>query len=71
MSCQCKWCLEISPKLKSIKAKLDGEDAKFFEEFIGMYLTECEDRDCSEAKLDGSWPGWEWIAEEKKRRFGE
>jgi len=48
--------------------KLKGKDAKLFEEFINKVDTEALDGEVAEAMLTGTWPGWEWIIEERKKR---
>lgn len=49
--------------------KLKGKDRKLFDEFATAKMHSEDDLACAYAKLEGDWPGWEWMKEERKRRF--
>jgi len=42
-------------------AKLRGKDRKLFEEFLIKEACQSDDLGVANAKLDGVWPGWEWM----------
>lgn len=58
-TCKCYWCTVISPKIKQVSDKLQGEDLNAFEFLMNHYGHLDMDLDVAEAKLEGSWPGWE------------
>ena len=66
--CECYSCRVEIPSIKRIKAVLPEDLQKEFETLIGNYYHEQMDHDVAEAKLDGSWPRWEWIKDEKSKR---
>ena len=69
-TCKCEWCAKWSPIVHRIDNKLDGKLKKDFGRLITHFMSEGEDGDVAQAKLDGSWPGWEWLPKEVARRAG-
>jgi hypothetical protein len=57
------------PRYRQILKKLTS--AKAISALSDMLDDNCqlaEDLARAEAKLNGTWPGWDWIIEEKKKR---
>lgn len=59
--CLCDICVRISPMQKCISDALP-EELRIDFAYL-MTRMECAemDLDAAQAKLDGEWPGWEWI----------
>lgn len=51
------------------KLPSDGDRQKL-EEFVGHHLNVEQDNDVAQAKLNGDWPGWEWIKTHPLSEFG-
>jgi len=64
--CQCEWCTTFSPGYQRLKARTHPDDLPFLDEMLNRMMCAEDDLNYAEAKLDGSWPGWEWIVEAKK-----
>lgn len=60
MKCKCSWC-KISKRLKKIRDKLNKSDAKFLEDFVGLYLDESTEMSRLKAMMQGKWPQSEVI----------
>ena len=67
-NCECKFCTDTHPKIIRISAVLSGERLKDFESLSDDLIHAQDDLNFANCKLDGSWDGWEWIIEEKKKR---
>jgi len=63
--CNCDWCKRVSPMIQRIRDSLDESMALDFDYLMNRMISTEEDLNYAEAKLDGSWPGWEWIKEAK------
>ena len=61
--CKCDLCTKWSPLHRRIMAKLRGKDLKLFDEFLMMEANQSDELGVAEAKLEGEWPGWEWMKE--------
>lgn len=59
--CYCNSCVEWSPRIKRIKKALPEKLWKEFDGFILHSMCQNMDGAIAQAKLDGSWPGWEWL----------
>lgn len=57
--CGCDSCQHWSPISAHIRAQLDENGRKLFDEMSEHYGHIEMDLDVANAKLDGSWPGWE------------
>ena len=66
--CLCDECLIWGPKYQRIRDVLGGTLRRDFEELHDHLYMEAFYGNIAEAKLDGSWPGWEWIIKEKAKR---
>ncbi len=66
--CLCYWCTEIYPRITRIEEKLSEDLKKDLDFVMSHYEHKALDGNVAECKLDGSWHGWEWIIEEKKKR---
>jgi len=68
--CLCDWCVRISPMHKRIKDALPEHLKHEFDYLSNRFFNIEMDLDATEAKLNGSWPGWEWIVEERRKHEG-
>lgn len=66
-TCKCKWCTVWSPIIKRIDHALSPRLKKQFNDLLEHYIFMEEDYDYLQAKMDGSWPGWEWLPNEIKK----
>lgn len=66
-TCGCKWCIKEHPRYREVIKALDGNNKKFVEELFDKVSYLEEDLNYANCLLDGSWPGWEWIKEEKEK----
>ena len=57
--CGCDSCQHWSPLIQHLEAKLDEEGRKLLAELVEDREYARMDLDLAEAKLEGSWPGWE------------
>lgn len=65
--CLCALCNRWSPLIKKIKSALRGKpEAHDFEKLTTYYFYVEDDLNYAEARLDGSWPDWEWLPEARK-----
>lgn len=66
--CHCNSCTVWSPIIRKVQKKLCGKLAKDFE--LWLMSTACREMDgyVAMAKLEGSWPDWEWLPAEIERR---
>lgn len=69
--CKCDICQKWSPLHRRIMAKLRGKDRKLFDEFLMMEMNQSDALGAATAKLEGEWPGWEWMKEAVKQHFGK
>lgn len=67
--CDCKLCTTWIPLFGRIKEKLDEKDKKLFETFLFEWDAETLDGQVAQAKVEGEWPGWEWMKEEVPKHF--
>lgn len=63
LKCSCHYCTVDSPKHKGIRELLTGQALKDFDYFMNRLMCAEEDRNVADAKLEGSWPGFEWMKE--------
>jgi len=68
--CLCDLCVRISPMQKRIRNALPKELRKDFDYLTMRMACAEEDRDASDAKLNGLWPGWEWIKDARIKAEG-
>lgn len=61
MSCQCDYCVKWGPFFRRISADMNDVDKALLEEFLLHESSQSDDLGAAEAKLDGEWPGWEWM----------
>ena len=61
--CGCDWCQHWSPLIDHIRAQLDPEGKKLLEELVTHYEYIEMDAGVANAKLEGTWPGWENIVD--------
>lgn len=59
--CDCEWCVKWSPLLRRVSENLEGEDKQLFDQFLLMHASQSDDLCAANSKLEGSWPGWEWM----------
>lgn len=70
--CHCNFCLYWSPIITRIRAALPAKLLVDFDNYVTHSMCAEMDGEVAEAKLDGSWPGWEWLpAEIEKRNKGK
>lgn len=62
--CQCDLWQKWHPFIRRMLARLKGQDLKLFKEL----LSQTDELDCANAKLNGTWPGWEWMKDAAKRQ---
>ena len=67
--CGCDFCQHWHPIIQHIRAKLDGEELKLFDEFAEDWDNKWEDLCYAEARLYGTWPGWEAIKNFKPKAY--
>lgn len=60
-TCKCDMCTKWNPLARRILAKLRGNDKALFNEWLEMEAQQGDDLAATTAKLDGSWPGYEWL----------
>ena len=63
--CKCKLCSFQGPVIDKVRLKLTGKLLKDFDELIEGFFYDVEDGDVAKEKLNGDWPGWEWIKQAK------
>jgi hypothetical protein len=62
--CKCTWCEDLSPRVKRVSAALNTPELKAdFEHLMATWGAESLDLDVAKSKLEGVWPGWEWMVE--------
>lgn len=61
--CKCEWCVKWCPIHRRVRLTLKGKLLKDFDALMAHYDALSMDGDVSKAKLNGSWPGWEWLPE--------
>ena len=66
--CGCDHCQHWCPLLAHVRAQLDKEGNQLLDELVLDWMKASEDRDVAAAKLDGTWPGWEWLPTEIEKR---
>ena len=66
-NCTCVFCTKEYPKYKEMRQSCDVlQLQQYIEELFDNWQMTGHDLDIVKAKLDGSWPGWEWVKEKKK-----
>ena len=67
--CKCRFCSFEIPRFTRLLGKLKNKkDRSDLEDMFNKYIHVSDDLNHAEAKLDGSWPNWEWIKAEKEKR---
>lgn len=67
--CQCRICVRGAVAMMIAHADDTPLMARDQIRYLLSALEHAEmDRDVAESRLDGSWPGWEWMPKEIKRR---
>lgn len=66
--CGCHWCGVMSPAIRRLELAIPKESQADLRMLVTDYLGEELEADVAKSKLEGSWPGWEWLPEEIKRR---
>lgn len=65
-SCQCEYCQKIIPMMQQIIKVIPTEELrKDFDWLMERLMYAEDDRDYYKAKMEGSWPGWEWMKDYK------
>lgn len=59
--CDCEWCIKWSPIVQKIMNQLDEESKQEFDDLIMHYACIEDDLGATQAKLEGVWPGWEFM----------
>jgi hypothetical protein len=59
--CLCNHCRHWHPLIEHLEAQLNEEGRKLLRELTDHWMDDEEDLDVAEAKLNGTWPGWEWL----------
>jgi hypothetical protein len=69
--CTCKWCTTTHPNFKKLCKALehDPEALAIAEGLFNDLMHAEENSDYYFSQLNGTWPGWEWIIEERKKRL--
>lgn len=55
--------------MKRIMFKLKGRDRKLMEDFFIKECYQADELACALSKLNGTWPGWEWMKKVKIVKF--
>lgn len=66
--CFCNSCKVWSPIRNNVRKKLSGKLLKQFDALMNHISHIEDDANYNASMLDGSWPGWEWLPKEIKRR---
>ncbi len=68
--CGCDYCQHWSPLIAHLDAQLNEEGRKLLDELVCDWMNQSDDVGAANAKLEGTWPGWEWLpaAIEKHQR---
>lgn len=66
--CLGHWCGVMSPVIRRLEFTIPKESQADLRRLVTYYLGEEMEADRAKAKLEGRWPGWEWLPEEIKRR---
>ncbi len=67
--CTCKLCTYWHPLQKRIREQLNDEGKKEFDILTNHLAHVEDDLNYAEAKLDGSWPGWERMKDFKPEPY--
>lgn len=59
--CKCDLCVKWYPLHRRIMKKLIGKDLMLFNSFLDKAEEDSDRASAAESKLDGSWPGFEWL----------
>ena len=65
--CSCDFCVKWYPIIRRIRRKLTGKTLDEFDLLVGYLMDEAENGDVAQAKLAGSWPGWDWLPAEIRK----
>lgn len=57
--CGCDLCQHWSPLIEHIRYQLDDKGKELLEELVNHWGNQSDDLGVANAKLDGTWPGWE------------
>lgn len=66
--CSCDWCTKWSPIVHKVRNALDENTRIEFDELMDYYVNMEDDLGATQAKLDGDWPGWEFMKDVLKDR---
>lgn len=61
MACKCDLCAIWFPLFDRLQTKASPEDKEGIDAFIDMWMNESMDGNVAQAKLEGSWPGYEGV----------
>ncbi len=61
--CGCDLCQHWLPLIAHIRAQLNEEGNHLLNELVDQWMNDAMDKDVAEAKLNGTWPGYEHIKE--------
>ena len=68
--CTCDLCVKWWPLHRRIEKKLRGRDRKLFEEWQMKVAADSDELGSLTAKINGDWPGWEWMKDAVKQHIG-
>jgi hypothetical protein len=60
-ACDCDWCTVWAPLARKLQAQLPADSQEDFEALLDYLTSAARDGGTAQAKLDGVWPGWEWL----------
>jgi uncharacterized protein YutD len=66
--CECDWCTKWSPIVHKVRDALDEDTRKEFDELIDHYTNIEDDLGWTTARLNGDWPGWQFMKDVLKDR---
>ncbi len=59
--CLCNHCRHWSPLIAHLEAQLDENGRALLEELVNDWMCQSDDLGAANGKLEGNWPGWEWL----------
>ncbi len=66
--CGCDFCLHWYPLIQHLEAQLDERGRKLLNQLVENWMHQSDDFGVANAKLEGNWPGWEWLPAEIAKR---